>query len=107
MMITLTGFDPGQLPVQCDQIYRTFATLVFLKKKLGYIFEGVLCIWQNFEPSLNKFDAIGQIFIIEYGQILDKQSSHPVTLSRSQLIMTHPRIEQHQLVNQQQSINVF
>ena len=37
--------------VKCDQVLQNFATLAIF----GYIFEGILSIWQNFEPTLAAF----------------------------------------------------
>ena len=41
--------------VKCDQVLQNFATLAIF----GYIFEGILSIWQNFEPTLAAFLLLG------------------------------------------------
>ena len=43
-------------------------------------FEGSFRHWQNFEPNLGNTDAIGQIFHVLNGQILNKEYTHLVTL---------------------------
>ena len=53
---------------QCDQIWRSFATLVKLLNWL--FFEGLFCIGQNFDPNWAKFYDVGQIFIVVNGPIL-------------------------------------
>ena len=55
--------------VQCDHIWRKFATLAIFLKSLA-IFEGLFNIWQNCEPTLATFYAIGQKFIVAKGPIL-------------------------------------
>ena len=71
---------------QRDQNWQNFATMV-KEKKSGYNFKGILSIWRHFEPTLAIF-AVGQIFIVLIGQILNKQSSHLVTLV---IVQTHQR----------------
>ena len=41
-------------------------------KSLKQLFESLLNIWQNVEPYLEIFNAIGHIFIVTNGQILKK-----------------------------------
>ena len=41
-------------------------------KTFGRFYEGLFCIWQNFEPTLQNIrKVIGQIFIVVNGQILN------------------------------------
>ena len=39
-------------------------------KSLWLLFEVFVCIWQNFEPILEFFNAIGQVYIAVNGQIV-------------------------------------
>ena len=51
---------------------------------LSQISIALFSIWQNFKPLLEKYKRlIGQIFIVVNGQILNKLSSHLVTLTSS------------------------
>ena len=54
-----------------DQIWRNFATFAECQKYLA-IFDGLISIWQNFDPTREFFNASGQIYIVVNGQILDK-----------------------------------
>ena len=46
-----------------DQIWRNFAQVASKLKSWANFFEELSLIWQNFEPTLANFYAIGQIFI--------------------------------------------
>ena len=70
---------------QRDQIWQNFATVVKLKKS-GYNLKGVLSICASFEPTLATCLLFGE-FVVN-GQILNKQSSHLVTLV---VVQTHQR----------------
>ena len=59
--------------------WQSFDTLEKSKKSLA-ICKGLFIIWQNFEPTLVMFYALGQIFNVVSGQILKILSSHLVTL---------------------------
>ena len=52
-----------------------------MAKKIFHLFECLFSFGQNLEPTLAKFNTIGQIFIIKNGHKLSKQSSHLVTLA--------------------------
>ena len=49
-------------------------------KLFGYIFEGVLSIWQNFEPNLAKCLLLGKYSFVVNCQILIKNLANLVTL---------------------------
>ena len=52
------------------------------------MFLGLFSIWQNIEPSLVHFNAFGHCFLFVNGQILNKKSSHLITLITHYLWMT-------------------
>ena len=52
--------------------------------KFRQLWQQKLSLWQNLEPTLTNFYAIGQIFLIVNSQMLKKLSSHVVTLRRRQ-----------------------
>ena len=54
--------------VQCDHIWRKFATLAIFLKSLA-IFEGLFNIWQNCELTLATFYAFGQLLNVVNAQI--------------------------------------
>ena len=54
---------------QCDQIELHFVTFEKFKKVFG-AFEGLISMWQNFEPSLAKSNTFWHTFILVNGQIL-------------------------------------
>ena len=58
---------------QCDQIWRNFTLLQFFHS--WAILQMVFCIWKKIEPSLASF-----MFMVVNGHILNKKSSHLVTL---------------------------
>ena len=64
---------------QCDQIWPNFITLA---KKVFGNFKGLVSICQNLEPTLANFLGYSTIFIVVSGQILNKETSHLVTLGR-------------------------
>ena len=78
--------EPNQLGIvlcpfccanQCDQIWQNFATLAKDSEK----FAGSFSIWQHVEPTLVNSFAFGQIIDVVNGHILNKISSHLVTLA--------------------------
>ena len=76
---------------QCDQIWPNFATIV---KVFGYF----LRVYFDFLKTFNLLvqfliGTIGQIFIVDNGQILDEKSSHIVTLSTIELIINFLKLD--------------
>ena len=69
--------------IQCDQIWRNFATLAQHLKNFGH-FDRVHFVFGNILSLLWLIlNSSGQILNVENGQILNKQSSHLVTLTNT------------------------
>ena len=72
--------DPVLVCEQCDQIWQHIETFAVKKTLLAIFIVYLPSICQNFVPTL-EFFFVGQIFIVENGQILNKSSSRLVTLT--------------------------
>ena len=73
---------------QCDHIWQNFATLANILR-LWQHFDGSFSIWQKFVLILAKFYAIGQIFIIVNGQIINSNLAIWSLCRLSRLLSRH------------------
>ena len=69
--------------VQCDQIWRDFAALVKYSKYLAICFRVHLVLGQILSLFWQKIYALGHIYIVLNGQILNQYYRHLVTLLHS------------------------
>ena len=65
--------------LQCQFVFTTSVTrfdkvspLWLILNVFGNFLEALFSIWLIFEPTLENIFAIGQIYIVKYGQILNK-----------------------------------
>ena len=72
----------GVYCLQCDQIWRNFASFAKIKKSWAIFGKIISGVRETFEPVLaNFFWAIGHILIVTNDQIFKKQFCHLVTLT--------------------------